>query len=80
MNASELRELDSAGLRERLIQLRREQLQLRLAQAAGQDARTHRFQQLRREIARIKTVMRQSSASGQLSASEQAPAAERSAT
>ena len=57
MKAKELRELDAAGLRQRLVELRREQLQMRLSQATGQEARVHRHRQLRRDIARVKTVM-----------------------
>ena len=59
MKAQELRELDAAGLRQRLVELRREQLQMRLSQATGQEARVHRHHQLRRDIARVKTVMRE---------------------
>lgn len=59
MKASEIRELDAAGLRQRLLELRREQLQMRLSQATGQEARVHRHRQLRRDIARVKTVMRE---------------------
>ncbi len=62
MKASEIRELDASGLRQRLIELRREQLQMRLSQATGQEARVHRHRQLRRDIARVKTVMREASA------------------
>ena len=63
MKASQFRELDAAGLRERLIELRREQLQLRLRQATGQEARVHRHRELRRDIARLKTVMREAAES-----------------
>ena len=63
MKASELRELDADGLKQRLIELRREQLQMRLSQATGQEARVHRHLQLRRDIARVKTVMREAAGS-----------------
>ena len=63
MKASELRELDAAALRQRLVELRREQLQMRLSQATGQEARVHRHRRLRRDIARVKTVMRQAASS-----------------
>ena len=59
MKTSEVRELDAGGLKQRLVELRREQLQLRLSQATGQEARVHRHRLLRRDIARIKTVMRE---------------------
>ena len=63
MKASELREMDAAGLRQRLVEHRREQLQLRLSQATGQEARVHRHRELRRDVARLKTVMREASGS-----------------
>ena len=59
MKASELRDLDATELRQQLIALRREQLQMRLSSATGQEARVHRHRQLRRDIARVKTVMRE---------------------
>jgi len=36
---------------------------MRLGQATGQEARVHRHRQLRRDIARIKTVMREAAPS-----------------
>ena len=63
MNSIELRELDAAGLKQRLLELRREQLQLRLSQATGQEARVHRHRLLRRDIARVKTVMQEAASS-----------------
>lgn len=59
MKASELRELDAAELRQQLVALRREQLQMRLSSATGQEARVHRHRRIRRDIARVKTVMRE---------------------
>ncbi len=63
MKASELREMDAAGLRRRLVELRREQLQMRLSQATGQEARVHRHRELRRDVARLKTIMREAAGS-----------------
>ncbi len=63
MKASEFRELDAAGLKQRLVELRREQLQMRMSQATGQEARVHRHRQLRRDIARLKTVMQEAARS-----------------
>ena len=62
MKASELRALNAEGLLQRLLELRREQLQMRLSQATGQEARVHRHRQLRRDIARVKTLMREAAA------------------
>lgn len=63
MKASEFRELDAAGLKQRLVELRREQLQMRMSQATGQEARVHRHRELRRDIARLKTVMQEAARS-----------------
>ena len=68
MKASELRELDADGRKQRLLELRREQLQMRLSQATGQEARVHRHRELRRDIARLKTVMRETTPGGRASA------------
>ena len=68
MKASELREMDDAGLRQRLVELRREQLQMRLSQATGQEARVHRHRELRRDVARLKTVMREAASGERASA------------
>ncbi len=63
MKASDFRELDAAGLKQRLVELRREQLQMRMSQATGQEARVHRHRELRRDIARLKTVMQEAARS-----------------
>jgi ribosomal protein L29 len=59
MNATELREKSVAELRDELLKLRREQFNLNMAKAAGQLAQTHLLGQMRRDIARIKTVIAQ---------------------
>jgi large subunit ribosomal protein L29 len=57
MKAKELRQKDAAELREELLKLRREQFNLRMAQASGQAARPDQFGKVRRNIARVKTVL-----------------------
>jgi large subunit ribosomal protein L29 len=57
MNAAELRGKAPAELRERLRELYREQMNLRIQRATGQLANTARFKAVRRDIARIQTVM-----------------------
>jgi len=59
MKVSELREKSIAELREELISLRREQFNLNMAKATGQLAQIHLLGQVRRDIARIKTVIAQ---------------------
>jgi large subunit ribosomal protein L29 len=56
MKAKELRVKGSAELREELLKLRREQFNLRMAQASGQAAKPDQFGKVRRNIARVKTV------------------------
>lgn len=57
MNATELRNKSAADLREELKSLLREEFNLRMQRATGQLARPHQFQRIRKDIARIKTVL-----------------------
>ena len=56
MQAKDLRSKGSAELREELLKLRREQFNLRMAQASGQPAKSDQAGKVRRNIARVKTV------------------------
>jgi large subunit ribosomal protein L29 len=57
MNAKDLRQKSAADLQKELLGLRREQFNLRMAQATGQTAKPDQFSKVRRNIARVKTVM-----------------------
>ena len=59
MRASELREKSVDELQQDLIELRRQQLNQRIQQSTGQLAQTHEIRQMRRDLARIKTVLKQ---------------------
>jgi large subunit ribosomal protein L29 len=59
MKTSELRDKAPEDLGKELLSLRREQFNLRMQQATGQLAQTHQFRAIRRDIARIKTVLRE---------------------
>lgn len=61
MKAAELREKSDADLTTELLDLRREQFNLRMQQASGALGRSDQFRQVRRNIARIKTIQRQRS-------------------
>tara|TARA_B100000676_G_scaffold161134_1_gene158564 strand:+ start:47 stop:244 length:198 start_codon:yes stop_codon:yes gene_type:complete len=50
-------ELDSVGLKAELLELRKEQFNLRMQRSTGQLANPSRFKVVRRQIARIKTRM-----------------------
>jgi large subunit ribosomal protein L29 len=57
MNASELRSKSQDELNSELLSLRREQFNLRMQQATGQLNRPHEYSRVRKDIARLKTVM-----------------------
>jgi large subunit ribosomal protein L29 len=56
MKAKELRAKNAGELSEELLKLRREQFNLRMAQASGQAAKPDQAGKVRRNIARVKTV------------------------
>jgi len=57
MNVSDLRQKNGQELADELLDLRREQFSLRMQQATGQMVRPHEYRRVRRDIARIKTVL-----------------------
>lgn len=57
MKASELRSMSEAQLGDELLKLRREQFNLRMQQASGRLSRPHEHGRVRKEIARVKTVL-----------------------
>ncbi|PCH61623.1 MAG: 50S ribosomal protein L29 [Gammaproteobacteria bacterium] len=61
MNTKELREKDLAGLNTELKVLLREQFNLRMSKGTGQLGQTHLIQQVRRNIARVRTVVTEKS-------------------
>lgn len=56
MSVKELRQKSAADLQKELLELRREQFNLRMARATGQAAKPDQFSKVRRNIARLKTV------------------------
>jgi large subunit ribosomal protein L29 len=57
MKASEVRARGDQELREQLLQLKKEQFNLRFQKATGQLENTSRVRVVRRDIARIKTIL-----------------------
>jgi len=57
MEFKDLRKQSSTELNEQLIELRREQFNLRMQKGAGQQTQTHHFKRVRREIAQVKTLL-----------------------
>ena len=68
MKAKELRDKAPAALGEELIKLRREQFNLRMARATGQAAKPDQFAKVRKNIARVKTLLTQAGARAQAGA------------
>ena len=64
MEAKDLREKDVAGLQDELLNLRREQFNLRMARAAGQAAKPDQFNKVRKDIAKVKTVLNEKKRAG----------------
>jgi large subunit ribosomal protein L29 len=58
MKASELSGKSEQELLDELIELRKEQFNLRMQQATGQMARPDQYRKVRKNIARVKTVIR----------------------
>jgi large subunit ribosomal protein L29 len=56
-NASDLRTKSVDDLRTLLVELRREQFNLRMQKAARQLTNTARFKEVRREVARVHTLL-----------------------
>ena len=61
MEAKVLRDKNPKELREELENLGREYFQLRMAKASGQFIQSHLFKHLRKNIARVKTILREKS-------------------
>ncbi len=66
MNASELTGMDNAALEKKLDDLYQEIFNLRFQRAAGQLSNYNRLEQVRRDIARVKTVLHQRAKSGEV--------------
>ena len=58
MKIDEVRRLTPDQLSDQLLSLKKEQFNLRFQQATGQMEKTHRASEVRKDIARIKTVLR----------------------
>jgi large subunit ribosomal protein L29 len=62
MNASDIRNEDRKALIDRLLGLKKEQFNLRFQKATGQLEGTARIREVRKDIARVKTVLREQAA------------------
>ena len=62
MKMEDVRGMNPDQLADQLLELKREQFNLRFQAATGQLEKSHRVEQVRRDIARIKTQLRTSAA------------------
>jgi large subunit ribosomal protein L29 len=60
MDAKEMRTKSAAELADELIKLRKEQFALRMQRATGQAIKPDQFGKVRKSVARLKTVLRES--------------------
>ena len=63
MNAKELRDKTPDELRDQLVSLKKEAFNLRFQQATGQLESTARVRQVRRDVARVMTILNEKAAS-----------------
>ncbi len=68
MQPNELRNMDDAALHKKLDDLYQEMFNLRFQRAAGQLPNYNRLTALRRDIARVKTVLRERVKAGEVKA------------
>ncbi|WP_299925093.1 50S ribosomal protein L29 [uncultured Pelagimonas sp.] len=62
MNAKELMDKTPDQLRDELVQLKKEAFNLRFQQASGQLENTARMRQVRRNVARVNTILNEKAA------------------
>ena len=62
MNVDTIRGMTADQLKEQLLNLKKEQFNLRFQAATSQLEKTHRVNEVRKDIARIKTVLRSKTA------------------
>ncbi|MGE0080810.1 MAG: 50S ribosomal protein L29 [Thiohalomonadaceae bacterium] len=63
MKAKDIRQKSVQELEQELIGLRREQFNLRMQKGMGQLSQSHRVQAVRKDIARIKTILNEKAGS-----------------
>lgn len=64
MKASEVTQMTDDQLKDELLKLKKEQFNLRFQTATSQLEKTHRMTQVRRDVARVKTILREKARAG----------------
>ena len=65
MNAQELKTKNQVELKEKLVELQKNQFDLRMARGNGQMTKLHILKEVRRDIARVKTILKQKQQAGE---------------
>lgn len=65
MEIEEIRKKSVAELKQELVKLRKEQFALRLQRATGQAVKPDQFGRVRKDVARVKTVLRAAQLAGE---------------
>ena len=65
MKASEIRSMSAAELESKLVELKKDLFQLRLQHATNQLENPVRISEVKRDIARVKTIIREQQLAGQ---------------
>ena len=66
MKAADARALSPDQLKDELLKLKKEQFNLRFQRATGQLEKTHRINQVRKDIALVKTMINEKSAKAEV--------------
>lgn len=59
MKTADIRQLTDSQLEDEVVKLKKEQFNLRFQKATGQLEKTHRVREIRRDVARLKTIAQQ---------------------
>jgi large subunit ribosomal protein L29 len=59
MKTKEIREMTAEQISKELLSLKREQFNLRVQSATGQGVRPHEHGRIRKDLARLKTILRE---------------------
>lgn len=62
LKAADLRDMTPDQLREKLVSLKKEAMNLRFQAATGQNEKTHLMGDVRRDVAKVKTILNQKAA------------------
>jgi large subunit ribosomal protein L29 len=63
-NKQDLKKLSVADLAKNILELRQEQFDIRMKKGSGESIKTHRMREIKRSIARIKTISHQKQTEG----------------